>query len=285
MMTGKLWFKVPHTIRIVVDGKMPDGVYAKDLILHIVGLLGADGANYASVEFLGPGITALGMEARFTISNMAVEMGAKFGVMEADQTMLSWLRERFEGPFKTYASDHNAPVLGEYRVDASLLMPQIARPHSPANVVPITDEIGTAIQQATIGTCTNGYLSDLREAASILRGHRIAPTVRLFVAAASRTTYRQALREGIIDTFLDAGGVVGLPGCSGCVGSAAFGIPADGVTMITTANRNFRGRTGNSNASIYLASPATVAASSIEGRIADPRTYIAGIIKQRKGDS
>jgi 3-isopropylmalate/(R)-2-methylmalate dehydratase large subunit len=275
MKTGKLWFKVPRTIRIVVDGALRPGVFAKDLILHLVGLLGPDGANYCAVEFVGPAIEALDMESRLTITNMAIEMGAKFGIMEADEKTAAWVRERTSRAFTTYTSDPEADFLREYRVDASTLEPQVARPPNPANAVPIDELVGTPIQQATIGTCTNGRLSDLREAASILRGQRLAPGVRLFVTAASRTIYREALREGLIETFVEAGAVIGVPGCSGCTGGSGMGIPGDGENMITTANRNYAGRTGNPRAFIYLASPATVMASAIEGCIADPRPHLS----------
>jgi len=275
MKTGKLWFKVPQTLRFLLEGDLPKGVYAKDLILRLIGMVGAEGANYLAVEFLGPTVGKLTMDSRLTITNMAIEMGAKFGIMEADETTLAWLKERTDRPFKSYRSDPDAAILREYRVEVSSLEPQVAKSHSPANAVSVGEVLGTPIQQATIGTCTNGRLEDLRIAAALLRGRRPAPGVRLFVTAASRSIYRSALREGLIDVFLEAGAAIGTPGCTGCTGGSAFGVPADGENMITTANRNFKGRTGNNKAFIYLASPATVTASALEGRIADPRPYLA----------
>ncbi|MHB0870851.1 MAG: 3-isopropylmalate dehydratase large subunit [Chloroflexota bacterium] len=274
LKTGKLWFKVPQTLRFVVEGDLPSGVYSKDLILYLIGTVGAEGANYMAAEFVGPTISKLSMEARLTISNMAIEMGAKFGLMEADDTTREWLRGRTDRPFEDYASDPDAFVFREHHIDASQLEPQVAAPHSPANVSPVRELAATPVHQGVIGTCTNGRIEDLRIAATVLRGHRPAPGVRLFVTPASRDIYRQAVREGLIDLFLGAGAVIGTPGCSGCNGSAALGIPADGENTISSANRNFKGRTGNNRSFIYLASPATVTASVIEGRIADPRKYL-----------
>jgi 3-isopropylmalate/(R)-2-methylmalate dehydratase large subunit len=274
MLTGKLWFKVPHTVQFVLEGELPPGVYAKDLILHLIRMVGAGGANYQAVEFGGPTIASLSVDSRLTISNMAVEMGAKFGLMEADETTVTWVHEHSQRPFTTYTTDPDADILQKYRVDVSTLEPLVAKPHSPANGCPVVEMTGTPIQQAVLGTCTNGRLEDLREAARVLRGRRLAPGVRLFVTPASLAVLRAASREGLIDLFLDAGAVIGTPGCGGCTGGSGLGIPADGENMITTANRNFKGRTGNKNAFIYLASPATVIASAIEGAIADPRPYL-----------
>ena len=276
MMLGKLWFKVPETIRFVVDGALPPGVFSKDLVLHLIGLVGVDGATYRAVEYLGSTIGALSVDARMTITNMAVEMGAKFGVMEADATTVEWLRERAGVTVeRVYTADPDADVEAAHHVDASALTPVVAVPPSPGRVVPVEELAGTRIHQATIGTSANGLLEDLRVAAEVLRGNSVAPGVTLYVTAASRRALLAAQLEGIMDTFLEAGALIGTPGCSGCTGASGFGIPGDGQTMITSANRNFIGRTGNNTAEIYLASPATVIASAIEGAIASPVPHLA----------
>lgn len=274
LLTGKLWFRVPKTLRFILDGTLQRGVYSKDIILHLLNGIGADGASYEAVEFLGPAIAALTMESRFVITNMAVEMGAKTGLMEIDDVARSWLRGRTRREHREFTSDRDADSARELRVDLSALEPQVAKPHSPANSSPVGDLVGIPIQQAVLGTCTNGRLEDLREAAALLKGRRVAPHVRLFVTPASRSILQAAMREGLISAFIDAGAVLGSPGCSGCTGGSGFAIPDDGINMITTANRNFQGRTGNRSAFIYLASPATVIASAIEGAIADPRAHL-----------
>lgn len=273
MMLGKLWFKVPPTIRFQVDGVLAPGVYSKDLVLHMVGHVGADGATYRSVEFLGPGIRSLGMDARMTVTNMAVEMGAKFGIMEVDDTTSDWLHRRGHQDWQSFDTDLDAEVEATHVVRADDLVPLVAEPPSPDRVRAVTELAGTPIQQATIGTSANGQLEDLRAAAAVLRGNRIAPGVKVFVTAASRRAYLAAQQEGLMDEFMEAGALLGTPGCSGCTGASGFGVPGDGETMITSANRNFIGRTGNNKAQIYLASPATVMASAVQGVIADPRPF------------
>lgn len=274
MLTGKLWFRVPRTARFVLDGALPPGVYAKDLVLDLLRRVGASGAIYEAVEFAGPAIAGISMDGRFAICNMAVEMGAKTGLMEVDEETRAWFQDRGRPVHRSYTTDPGAETAREIRVDVSALEPQVARPHSPANGAPVKELAGTPIQQAVLGTCTNGRLEDFREAARVLRGRRVAPGVQLFVTPASRQVLQGAMREGLLELFLDAGAVLGTPGCGGCTGGSGFAIPADGVNMITTANRNFKGRTGNNKAFIYLASPATVMASAIEGMIADPRPYL-----------
>lgn len=274
MMLGKLWFKVPATIRFQIEGRLPRGVYSKDLALHLVGLVGADGATYKAVEYLGSTVRSLTMDARMTVTNLAVEMGAKFGLMEIDDQAEEWLRRHGIEEYERFDSDPGAEVESTHEVDAGALVPVVAAPPSPDRVRPAADLVGTRIHQATIGTSANGQLDDLRAAAEVLRGHRIAPGVKLFVTAASRRAHLAAQQEGLIDLFLDAGAVIGTPGCSGCTGASGFGVPGDGETMISSANRNFIGRTGNNRAEIFLASPATVIASAIEGAIADPRPFI-----------
>lgn len=276
MMLGKLWFKVPQTMRFVCQGELRPGVHSKDLILYLLGRLGADAGTYRALEFVGPAIERLSMQARMTITNMAVEMGAKFGVMEADAVTRAYLSEHGVAGYDTYVSDTDAEFLAVHEVDCAALTPQVAAPPNPDQVLPVAEVAGAPIAQATIGTSANGQLDDLRSAAAVLRGHQLAPGVRLFVTAASRRGYFDALKEGLVDEFLAAGAIWGTPGCSGCTGASGFGVPGDGENMITSAPRNFVGRTGNRNASIYLASPATVMASAIEGAIADPTPYVRG---------
>lgn len=275
MMLGKLWFKVPETIRCVIYGELAPGVYAKDLALHLLGLLGADGATYRSVEYVGTTIGMLSIEARMTLTNMAVEMGAKFGVMEADARTEEFLRARGATGYQTFDSDPDAPVARECVVDAAAVAPMVAAPPSPDRVAPVTDLAGTVIHQATIGTSANGQLDDLRAAAAALGDRSFGAGVKVFVTAASRRAHLAAQQEGLLDRFVAAGAVIGTPGCSGCTGASGFGVPGDGETMITSANRNFTGRTGNNQARIFLASPATVIASAVEGAITDPRRYVA----------
>ncbi len=274
MISGKLWFKVPESVKIIIKGRMPKGVYAKDIILHIIGELTADGATYKSVEFTGGVIKNLSMEGRFTICNMAVEMGAKAGIMEADEKTLKWLKKHSSGkkpkPVKADRDAHYSEVL---EFDISSLKPQVAEPHRVDNVFPIGKVKGIKIDVAFLGTCTNGRLEDLKVAAHILKRERIHKDVRFIIAPASKEIYLEALREGIIEIFIRSGAAVVVPGCGPCVGTHE-GIPADGENVISTANRNFKGRMGNPKAFIYLASPATVAASALEGKITDPRKYL-----------
>lgn len=272
MATGKLWFKVPETIRFECNGVLPPGVFAKDLILYLIGQVTADGATYKAAEYAGQAISALSVDARMTVSNMAIEMGAKAGLMEPDDKLKEWLAAHGRTDWNPVWPDPDAVYHQVLRYDVSNLEPQVAKPHTVDNVSPISEVAGTPIQQAVIGTCTNGRLEDLRIAASILAGRKIHPNVRLIVAPASRTVLLEAIKEGIISTLVEAGAAVVTPGCGPCVGTHN-GVPSDGENVISTANRNFKGRMGNSNAFIYLASPATVAASAIAGEIADPRVY------------
>ena len=270
LASGKNWFKVPETLKIVVNGKLKKGVYSKDLILHIIGDLSADGATYDSVEFYGPAIHALSMDARFTITNMAVEMGAKFGIIPPDKKTCLWLKQWTTKRQKAVYADKDARYKNIKYYDAGKISPQIAQPHSVDNVVDIHKLAGKPIDEAFIGTCTNGRVEDLRIAASILRGKKVSPGVRLIVAPASRDVFLEAMKSGIIKALVEAGANVVTPGCGPCVGTHN-GVPSDGEIALSTANRNFKGRMGNPNAFIYLASPATVAASAVKGRITDPR--------------
>jgi 3-isopropylmalate/(R)-2-methylmalate dehydratase large subunit len=268
--TGKLWFRVPETILIEVDGELKPPVLSKDLILHIIGDFGMDGATYRAVEFRGSAFSRMSMDARMTVCNMVVEMGAKNGVMEADATTESYLRERGISPIKPVTSDPDAQYVETRRYDAGRLEPQVACPHSVDNVKPVREVEGTEIDQAFIGTCTNGRLEDLEIAARVLKGKRVSDHVRLIVVPATREVYRQALERGLIKTFIDAGAVVESPGCGACMG-CHIGVIGPGEVSISSSNRNFRGRQGSPDAEIYLASPATVAASAVEGKITDPR--------------
>jgi len=271
--SGKLWFKIPESIKIVLEGSMPTGVFSKDLALYIIKNLSANGATYKAVEFEGPVIDSLSVEARFTISNMSVEMGAKVGLMRLDKKAENWVKERTNTPFKSYEPDEGAKYEKIYKFDVSNLEPQIAKPHTVDNVSPITEVEGIPIQQGLLGTCTNGRIEDLRIAASILKDKKIHKNVRLIVAPASKDTLLKAMNEGIIQTLIQAGATVVAPGCGPCVGTHN-GVPSDGENVISTANRNFKGRMGNNKAFIYLGSPATVASSCIEGKITDPRKYL-----------
>lgn len=273
MASGKLWFKVPQSVKIVLEGSLPTGVYSKDVALYIIKNLTANGATYKAVEFEGPVIDNLSVEARFTISNMSVEMGAKVGLMKLDEKAENWVKERTDKPFKSYEPDEGANYEEIYKFDVSDLEPQIAKPHAVDNVSPISEVEGIPIHQGLLGTCTNGRIEDLRIAANILKGKRIHKGVRLIVAPASKDTLLKAMNEGIIQTLIQAGATVVAPGCGPCVGTHN-GVPSDGENVISSANRNFKGRMGNNKAFIYLGSPATVAASCIEGKITDPRKYL-----------
>ncbi|GAB6157960.1 3-isopropylmalate dehydratase large subunit [Desulfotomaculum varum] len=273
LISGQMWFKVPETVKFVCQGTLPPGVYAKDLILYLIGQVTADGCTYMAAEYTGEAIAALSMEGRFTVANMAIEMGAKAGLMEADEKTLAWLKNYTDQEYTPVTADPDAVYHKVLQFDVSALEPQVAKPHRVDNVAAVGEVQGTPIQQAVIGTCTNGRLEDLRIAAAILEGRRVHPDVRLIVAPASRKVYLDAMAEGLIQTLVAAGAAVVTPGCGPCVGTHN-GVPADGENIISTANRNFKGRMGNSKASIYLASPATVAASALTGVISDPREFI-----------
>ncbi len=273
LISGRMWFKVPESIKFVCNGTLSPGVYSKDLILYLIGEVTADGATYLAAEFIGEAITAMSQEARFTMANMAIEMGAKAGLMEADEKTAAWLRRFTDREFQPVSADVDASYARVLEYDVARLEPQVARPHRVDNVAPLSQVAGKPVQQALIGTCTNGRLEDLKIAAGILGGRGVHRDVRLIVAPASRQVYLDAMAEGIIQTLVQAGAAVVTPGCGPCVGTHN-GVPSDGETVISTANRNFKGRMGNSNADIYLASPASVAASAVTGKITDPREFI-----------
>ena len=275
MASGKLWFKVPETMKVTYSGELEPGVFSKDLVLALAGQIGADGATYMALEFHGPVIDALSVDARMTISNMAIEVGAKAGLMRADEKTLAWYEGRGDRAPQPVDPDADAVYAEEITLDASVMGPQVAKPHAVDNVSPIEEVDGTPIAQGYIGTCTNGRLEDLEVAASILRGRTVHPDVRLIVAPASKQIFLDAMEAGYVRDLVEAGAVFVTPGCGPCVGTHN-GVPSDGENVISTANRNFKGRMGNSNAFIYLGSPATVAASVIEGVITDPRKYFTG---------
>jgi len=274
MATGKTWLRVPETFRIEVEGTLADGVEAKDLMLTLIGLLGADGATYKALEFGGPGIDALPMPGRLTLSNMSVEAGAKCGLMPSDDLTGDFLAQLGRAAdWRPLAADAGAVYERVVPMDAAAVVPTVARPHTVDNTAPAAGLGGVAVDQVLIGTCTNGRLADLRSAARILEGRRRSPGTRLVVTPASRSVAKAAAAEGLFDVFWDAGAVVTNPGCGACVGIHE-GILGDDEVCLSTANRNFHGRMGNPNASIYLASPATAAATAVAGVITDPRELL-----------
>jgi 3-isopropylmalate/(R)-2-methylmalate dehydratase large subunit len=270
MATGRIWLRVPESIRVVVNGQLPHRLSAKDVILHVIGDLGADGATYCSVEFAGEAIRAMSVASRMVLTNMAAEMGAKNGVVEPDEKTRAWLQGRVENAYQEIHADADAAYQRVVEYDVSQLAPQIAKPHTVDNVVPVNEVMGTPINQAVIGTCTNGRLEDLAAAADILRGKHIAPSVRLLVLPASRDILLAAMEAGIVSDLIAAGATLLNPGCGPCLG-AHQGCMAPAEVSISTANRNFKGRMGSKEAYIYLGSPATVAASALTGVITDPR--------------
>ncbi len=271
--TGKLWLRVPETMRIYVGGKPPEGVFPKDIILSIIGDLRADGATYMSVEFHGDTISDMGISGRMTLCNMAAEMGAKNGVVMPDEKTKKWLMPRINVPYNPVYSDEDAEIAREVHYDAENMGPVVAFPHTVDNVHPIEDALGIHIDQFLIGTCTNGRLDDLHIAARILKGKKVADGSRLLIFPASMEVYIEALKDGTLATLAEAGAVIMNPGCGPCLG-AHEGVLAPGEKALTTANRNFKGRMGCKDAEIYLASPATVAASAIKGEITDPREVL-----------
>ena len=278
--TGELWLRVPESIRIVLEGDLPTGVTAKDFALRIIGDWGADGGLYASVEFSGSGVEALSIDARMALANMMAEFGAKSAYIAPDGRTLGYLhaalRRRAAGNTRELGQcklfpDEDAAYSATYRYDASELEPTVACPHAVDNVVPLSAVAGVRVQQAFIGTCTNGRLEDIAAAAAVVQGRRVAAGTRLLVIPASSMVLQEALRRGYIETLVAAGAAIGTPGCGPCMGNH-MGVPATGEVTISSANRNFRGRMGTAEAEIYLANPAVVAASAVAGRIADPRS-------------
>ena len=270
LATGKLWFKVPETIRVKVDGKLPKWVAAKDVVLKSAKEIGADGATYMAIEYGGGTIRTLSMAGRMTLCNMAVEMGGKTGIVEPDGITDDFLKERVKNKYKKITSDPDAEYTKTVNIDASALEPQVACPHSVDNVKPVTEVADTKVNQVFIGSCTNGRLEDLEVAATILKGKKIHRDVRLMVTPASFEVYGEANAKGIIKILMDAGGVVCNPSCGACFGGNN-GLIAPGEVSLSTSNRNFKGRQGSTEGFVYLSSPATAAASALRGVISDPR--------------
>ncbi|MEI6727197.1 MAG: 3-isopropylmalate dehydratase large subunit [Actinomycetes bacterium] len=274
MVSGQTWLRVPESFRVEVTGELRDGVEAKDLMLTLIGTLGADGATYKALEFGGPGIDALPMPGRLTLSNMSVEAGAKAGLMPSDGATRAFLAALGrEADWRPLAADPGASYERIVAFDAGAIVPTVAKPHTVDHTAPAAALKGTKVDQVLIGTCTNGRLEDLRAAARLLRGRRRAPHTRLIVTPASQAVARAAAAEGLFDVFWDAGAVITNPGCGACVGIHE-GILADGEVCLSTANRNFHGRMGNPGAFIYLGSPATAAATAVAGEITDPRELL-----------
>ncbi|KAF2957018.1 3-isopropylmalate dehydratase large subunit [Marinitoga sp. 38H-ov] len=271
---GKVWIKVPESYNIVLNGYLEKGVYAKDIILYLIGLIGSDGATYKALEFSGDALKYLSMESRLTISNMAVEAGAKVGLFPTDEKTKEFLKtyDRIKD-FKEIFPDKDAIYEKVIEIDISKIEPQVSFPHTVDNTKNISEVKNIKIDQVYIGTCTNGRMEDLRIVASILKNKKKAEEVRLLIAPASKHIYLKALREGLIDIFVNSGATILPPGCGPCVGVHA-GVLADGEKLLSTQNRNFKGRAGNPNSEIYLASPATAAATAITGYITDPREVL-----------
>ncbi|MDE6889455.1 MAG: 3-isopropylmalate dehydratase large subunit [Eubacterium sp.] len=270
MATGKAWFKVPSAIKVVVTGKPRKYIGGKDLILHLIGLIGVDGALYQSLEFTGDGIANLTMDDRFTIANMAIEAGAKNGIFPVDDLAEAYMKEHSSRPYKIYEADADAEYEREIVIDLSTLKSTVSFPHLPENTKTI-DEVGDiAIHQVVIGSCTNGRLDDLRSAAEILKGNKVADGVRTIIIPATQQIYLDAMEEGLLKIFIEAGAIVSTPTCGPCLGGY-MGILAEGERCVSTTNRNFVGRMGHVESEIYLASPAVAAASAVAGKIAGPR--------------
>ncbi len=269
-VTGQTWFKIPKTYKITLKGKLQKYVTAKDLILKIIRELRADGANYKSVEYHGDGIRNLSIAERMTIANMAVEMGAKNSAFPVDEKTKNWLEEKYVTDFHEIWADEEAEYEKEFIYELDKIIPQIAFPHSVDNGRDINEAEGLEIDQCFIGTCTNGRLQDLKQAAEILKGEKVSGNTRLLILPASREIYQKAVRDGTIEILNESGAVILPSGCGPCLG-AHQGAMADGEKTLSTANRNFKGRMGNKNAEIYLASPATVATTAITGKVTDPR--------------
>ncbi len=269
MATGRAWFRVPETLRIQVEGQLAPDVSAKDVILHIIGTIGVDGALYQAMEFGGSAISDLSVEGRLTIANMAIEAGAKAGLFEVDEKTEAWLDGRTQRPWTPYAPDPDATYARTLVIDAADIVPTVAWPHLPSATRPVSESRHVAVDQVVIGSCTNGRIEDMREAADILEGRQVAPTVRCIVIPATQEVWRQCMIEGLMDIFLDANCVISTPTCGPCLGGY-MGILAEGERCVSTTNRNFVGRMGAKSSEVYLASPAVAAASAVAGSIAAP---------------
>ena len=272
MSAGETWFRVPSAIKVVLKGKPRKWVCGKDVILHLIGMIGVDGARYQSLEFAGDGIASLSMDDRFTIANMAIEAGAKNGIFPVDETTLAYLREHNAKPPRVYEADADAEYERVIEIDLDELEPTVAFPHLPSNTRPVREAGNVAIDQVVIGSCTNGRISDMRAAAEVLRGRRVADGVRAIVIPATQRIWLQALEEGLLKTFVEAGCVVSPPTCGPCLGGH-MGILAKNERCVATTNRNFVGRMGHVESEVYLASPAVAAASAVAGHITTPTNH------------
>lgn len=269
MATGEAWFKVPESIKFVYYGSLPRWVSGKDLILHTIGDIGVDGARYMSMEFTGEAISALSMDGRFTMANMAIEAGGKNGIIEVDEKTIEYVKGRARRPYQVFRSDPDAPYAEVREYDVSSLEPVVAFPHLPENARPVSTAGDVLIDQVVIGSCTNGRMEDLQIAASLLKGRKVHPELRVIVFPGTQKIYLEALRQGIIEVLVEAGAVVSTPTCGPCLGGH-MGILAKGEKALATTNRNFVGRMGHPESEVYLASPAVAAATAIKGRIAAP---------------
>jgi len=273
ILTGELWFKVPESIKLIVRGKLPQGVYSKDMIIYIISKIGADGALYKVLEFTGSTTYNLSIEARMTLTNMAVEAGAKTGIINPDEKVIKYVQERTKKQFETYESDEDAQYSEMVEIDVSNLEPIVAFPYLPSNAKRISEIGKIRIDQAYLGSCTNGRIEDLRIAASIIKGKKVKKGIRAILVPATCKVWKQAMDEGLFNIFYDSGWVISTPTCGACLGGH-MGVLAEGERCIASTNRNFVGRMGHPKSEVYLASPATVAASAITGIIQDPREVI-----------
>ena len=269
MASGRAWFKVPAAIQFHLTGALQPWVSGKDVILHIIGMIGVDGALYKSMEFTGPGVAALSMDDRFTIANMAIEAGAKNGIFPVDEKTVEYMTGRVNRPWTAYEPDPDAEYEKTIEIDLSTIQPTVSLPHLPSNTKTVKEVAGMDIQQCVIGSCTNGRISDLRVAAKVMEGKKVADGVRCIVIPATQDVYMQALKEGLIETFITAGAVVSTPTCGPCLGGY-MGILAAGERCVSTTNRNFVGRMGHVKSEVVLASPAVAAASAVKGTICTP---------------
>ena len=269
MASGRAWFKVPSAIQFYLTGALQPWVSGKDVILHIIGMIGVDGALYKSMEFAGPGVASLSMDDRFTIANMAIEAGAKNGIFPVDEKTVEYMTGRVNRPWTAYEADPDAEYEQVIRIDLSEIEPTVSLPHLPSNTKTVKEVAGMEIQQCVIGSCTNGRISDLRVAAQVMQGRKVADTVRCIVIPATQSVYMQALQEGLIETFISAGAVVSTPTCGPCLGGH-MGVLYEGERAISTTNRNFVGRMGHVKSEVVLASPAVAAASAVKGTICTP---------------
>ena len=269
MITGQAWFKVPSAIKIELTGKLSKWVSGKDVILHIIGMIGVDGALYRSMEFAGDGVASLSMDDRFSIANMAIEAGAKNGIFPVDDQTIAYMKEHSQKEYKIFEADEDAEYDEVIKIDLSTLKPTVAFPHLPENTKTVDEAGEVTIDQVVIGSCTNGRISDLREAASVMKGRKVADGIRAIVIPATQSIYMQAIEEGLVQTFIEAGAVVSTPTCGPCLGGH-MGCLAKGERAVSTTNRNFVGRMGHVESEVYLASPAVAAASAVTGKISQP---------------